>query len=131
MGLVGEDEDDGDLEGLEGLEGPGIGEDGVLFFLALGRHFSGTISWCSRELVRAAPDLEDDKLRFGLFSPLGRSLSDLSSVLPVMREGLGVGRESVLVGFILCIPVRGASGEGVRSLMARMREGETSISSTE
>ena len=127
MGLVGDDEDDGDLEGLAGLAGPGIGEDGVLFFLALGRHFS----WCSRELARAAPDLEDDKLRFGLFSPLGRSLSDLSSVLPVMREGLGVGRESVLVGFILCIPVRGASGEGVRSLMARMREGETFISSTE
>ena len=69
-------------------------------------------------MVRAAPDLEDDKLRFGLFSPLGRSLSDLSSVLPVMREGLGVGRESVLVGFILCIPVRGASGEGVRSLIS-------------
>ena len=36
MGLVGEDVDDGDLAGLEG---PGIGEDGVLFFLALGRHF--------------------------------------------------------------------------------------------
>ena len=37
VGLVGEDKDDGDLEGLAGLEGPGIagGEDGVLIFLAL------------------------------------------------------------------------------------------------
>ena len=85
-----------DLAGLTGLEGPGVsGEEGggilscLLFFFALGLLFSVALSWSSRESARAAPDLEEDRLRFGLFSPL-ESFSDLSSVLPVMRDGLGV-----------------------------------------